>query len=136
MIKKIQVFVVLSAIVCWASSAVADPDIQEGMWEIEIAAKMGGMQMPAQKHTQCFEGDDLVPMDPSAPQSCVVKEKRYVGNTLKWTMDCSVDGVKTVSKGSVAYAKDSFSGTMDLTISGSDMTVTNIMSGRRVGPCK
>jgi len=99
---------------------------------------MGGtaIKMPPQKHTQCFTNDDLVPMDPQAPQSCVIKKKRYEGNTLNWTMECSSSGVTTVSTGSITYSGDSFSGTMEIAVNGADMKLANTLSGRRLGPCK
>jgi hypothetical protein len=51
-------------------------------------------------------------------------------------MECSSDGVKTVSMGSITYDKDSFSGGMEIAIVGSDMKLVNTMSGRRLGPCE
>lgn len=136
MVKKIQMLILITVLMLFAAPAGAGPDVQEGMWEITTEAKMSGMQMPPQKHTQCFMNDDLVPMDPTAPQSCTIKEKSYKGNTLNWTMECSSEGVKTVAKGSITYDKDSFSGGVDITIGGSNMKFTNTMSGRRLGPCK
>jgi hypothetical protein len=94
------------------------------------------MKMPPQKHTQCFTKDDLVPIDPKASQSCVVKEKRAKGNIVSWIMECSSEGIKTVSSGSITHDKDSFSGSMEITVNGSDMTLENTLSGRRLGPCK
>jgi len=136
MVKKIQRLILVAVLLLFAAPASAGPDVQEGMWEITTESKMGGMQMPAQKHTQCFTNDDLVPMDPTAPQSCTIKEKSYKGNTLNWTMECSSNGVKTVSTGSITYDKDSFSGGMEIAIGGSDMKLVNTMSGRRLGPCE
>jgi hypothetical protein len=136
MVKKIQMLILITVLMLFAAPAGAGPDVQEGMWEITTEAKMSGLQMPPQKHTQCFMNDDLVPMDPTAPQSCTIKEKSYKGNTLNWTMECSSEGVKTVAKGSITYDKDSFSGGVDITIGGSNMKFTNTMSGRRLGPCK
>jgi len=136
MIKKMQAFLLVVAALFFAAPAGAEPDVQEGLWEITTETKMSGMQMPAQKHTQCFTNDDLVPIDPTASQSCTIKEKSYKGNILNWTMDCSAGGVKTVSKGSITYDKDSFSGGVDITIGGSNMKLKNTISGRRLGPCK
>jgi hypothetical protein len=136
MVKKIQMLILITVLMLFAAPAGAGPDVQEGLWEITTEAKMSGMQMPPQKHTQCFMNDDLVPMDPTAPQSCTIKEKSYKGNTLNWTMECSSEGVKTVAKGSITYDKDSFSGGVDIAIGGSNMKFTNTMSGRRLGPCK
>jgi len=138
MAKKNQMFVVIAVVMLFAAPAGAGPDVQEGMWEITTVTTMSGMaiQMPPQKHTQCFTNDDMVPIDPKAPQSCVIKEKRYEGNTLNWTMECNSEDVKTVSTGSITYDRDSFSGGMEIAIGGSDMKLVNTMSGRRLGPCE
>ena len=136
MVKKIQMLILITVLMLFVAPAGAASDVQDGMWEITTETKMSGMQMPPQKHTQCFTNDDLVPMDPTALQSCTIKEKSYKGNTLNWTMECSSEGVKTVAKGSITYDKDSFSGGVDITIGGSNMKFTNTMSGRRLGPCK
>jgi len=108
------------------------------MWEITTVSTISGtaVEMPPQKHTQCFKNDDLVPRDPQAPQSCVIKEKRVDGKSLHWIMECSSTGVKTVSTGSVTYDGDSFTGEMEIAIGGSDMKLVNTLSGRRLGPCK
>ena len=138
MVKKMHVLIVVAVLMLFVAPAGAEPDVQEGMWEITTVTAMGatGIQMPPQKHTQCFTNDDLVPIDPQAPQSCSIKEKRYKGNTLNWIMECSSNGVKTVSTGSITYNKDSFSGGMEITVNGSDIKFVNTMSGRRLGPCK
>ena len=138
MAKKNQMFVLVAVVMLFAAPVGAGPDVQEGMWEITTVTEMSGtaIQMPPQKHTQCFTNDDLVPRDPQAAQGCIIKEKRYEGNTLNWTMECSSDGIKTVSTGSITYDKDSFSGGMEIAIGGSDMKLVNTMSGRRLGPCE
>ena len=138
MAKKNQMFVLVAVVMLFAAPAGAGPDVQEGMWEITTVTEMDGtaIQLPPQKYTQCFRNDDLVPIDPKAHQNCVIKEKRYVGNTLNWIMECGSDGIKTISTGSVTYDGDSFSGGMEIAIGGSDMKLVNTMSGRRLGPCE
>jgi Protein of unknown function (DUF3617) len=136
MAKKIQVLLLVAVLVLCSSPVLASPDVQEGSWEITVVSEMSGMTLPPQKHTQCLKSDALVPADPQMPQGCVIKDQRVSGNTVSWTMECSTEGAKTVSTGSITYEGESFSGTMDVTISGTDMKVVNTMSGRRLGPCK
>lgn len=138
MAKKMQLLILVAVLMLFTAPAGAGPDVQEGLWEITTVTEMGGtaMKMPPQKHTQCFTNDDMVPMDPQAPPSCVIKEKRVEGTTLNWIMECSSNGVKTVSTGSVTYDGDSFSGGMEIAVNGTDMKLINTMSGRRLGPCK
>jgi len=136
MAEKMQTLLLVAVLVMCASPVVANPDVQEGSWEITIVSEMGGMTLPPQKHTQCLKSDALVPADPQMPQNCVIKDQRVSGNTVNWTMECSTAGAKTVSTGSITYKGESFLGTMDVAISGTDMKVVNTMSGRRLGPCK
>jgi hypothetical protein len=136
MAEKILTLLLVALLVLFASPVVASSDVQEGSWEITIVSEMSGIKMPPQKHTQCLKSDALVPADPQMPQNCVIKDQRVNGNTVNWTMECSTEGVKTVSTGSIIYEGESFSGTMDVAISGTDMKVVNTMSGRRLGPCK
>ena len=136
MAEKMQTLLLVAVLVMCASPVVANPDVQEGSWEITVVSEMNGMALPAQKHTQCLKSDALVPTDPQMPQNCVIKDQRVSGTTVNWTMECSTAGAKTVSTGSITYEGESFSGTMDVAISGTDMKVVNTMSGRRLGPCK
>jgi len=136
MAEKMQTLLLVAVLVMCASPVVANPDVQEGSWEITVVSEMGGMTLPPQKHTQCLKSDALVPADPQMPQNCVIKDQRVSGTTVNWTMECSTAGAKTVSTGSITYEGESFSGTMDVAISGTDMKVVNTMSGRRLGPCK
>jgi hypothetical protein len=136
MAEKMQTLLLVAVLVLFASPVVAGPDVQEGSWEITVVREMNGMAMPPQKHTQCLKSDALVPADPQMPQNCVIKDQRVNGNTVNWSMECSMEGVKTVSTGSIIYEGESFSGTMDVAISGTDMKVVNTMSGRRLGSCK
>ena len=136
MAEKMQTLLLVAVLVLFASPVLASPDVQEGSWEITIVSEMNSIKMPPQKHTQCLKSDALVPADPQMPQNCVIKDQRVNGNTVNWTMECSTEGVKTVSTGSIIYEGESFSGTMDVAISGTDMKVVNTMSGRRLGPCK
>jgi hypothetical protein len=138
MAKKNRLLILVAVLLMCAAPAGAEPEVQEGLWEITSVTEMGGtaIKMPPQKYTQCFTNDDLVPIDPQAPRSCVIKNKRYEGNTLNWTMECSSSGVTTVSTGSITYSGESFSGSMEIAVNGTDMKLANTLSGRRLGPCK
>lgn len=137
MAGKMLALVTVAVLLC-AAQASAGPDIRDGSWEITTVTEMSGlaMKMPPQKHTQCLTKDALVPKDPQAPESCVIKDQRVSGNTVNWSMECTSDRVKTFSTGAVTYSGDTFSGTLDITMSGTDMKIRNTMTGRRLGPCK
>lgn len=136
MAGKIQILVLV--LVLYAAPAAAEPGIQEGSWEITTVTEMAGiaMKMKPQTHRQCLTKDDFVPKDPQAPSSCVVKDQRVSGTTVTWTMECSSDGVKTISVGTVTFSGDTFSGKVDISMSGTDMKVVSTMTGRRLGACE
>jgi hypothetical protein len=138
MTQKKCILLLAAVLVLFAAPACAGPDMQEGSWEITIVSEMSGsaFQMPAQTHTQCLSKADMIPKDPKAPQNCDIIEQRISGNTVNWIMECSEGGVKTVSKGSITYGGDSFSGRMDVAIGGTSMKIASTMTGRRLGPCK
>ncbi|MBM4312036.1 MAG: DUF3617 family protein [Deltaproteobacteria bacterium] len=137
MTGKIHVVLMAAVLLC-AAPVAAGPDMKEGSWEITTTTEMSGiaMKMPPQKHTQCLTKNDVIPKDPQTPSNCVIKQQKITGNTVTWEMECTGDNVKTVSAGSVTYTGESFSGTMDITMSGTDMKIRSTMTGRRMGPCQ
>ena len=138
MAKKELIFLLVAVLVLFSAPVFAGPDMQEGLWEVTLVFEMNGssMLMPPQKHTQCLSKADMVPKDPKAPQNCNIIEQRIDGNTVDWIMECSEGDMKTVSKGSIVYGGDSFSGRMDVDIDGTSMKLVSTMTGRRLGPCK
>jgi hypothetical protein len=123
------------------SSASADPDMQEGNWEMTMKTEMPGMPMamPATKHTVCITKKDLVPQKPEQNQDCKMTSTKVSGNTVTWTMKCKMDKTTVDSDGKITYKKDKFDGVINIVMDGPDsgkMKMTQIMNGKRIGDCK
>jgi hypothetical protein len=119
----------------------AEPNMQEGLWEITSSMEMPGMpSMPPMKHTQCLTKKDLVPQSQEKAQDCKITQTGTSGNTVTWSMKCSGEEGAMEGTGKVTYSGDTFQGTMTMTMQdpeqGGKMQLTQRMSGRRVGNCK
>ncbi|MBN2107543.1 MAG: DUF3617 family protein [Deltaproteobacteria bacterium] len=129
------VFILLSA----PGLAAAEPNMQEGQWEITTTVDMPGMPaaMPAMKHTQCITKNDLVPRSQTQQQNqeCTVTDTKTSGNTVTWAMKCKTGGSDMTGKGSITYSGDTFDGTFNMNMQGG-MKMTQKMKGRRLGACK
>jgi hypothetical protein len=124
-----------------ASSASAEPDMQEGKWEMMIKMDMPGMPMamPPTKNTICITKKDLVPQKPQPNQDCKMTNTKISGNTVTWTMKCKMDKTVVDSDGKITYKKDKFDGIVNMTMDSPDsgkMKMTQTMSGKRIGDCK
>jgi hypothetical protein len=135
-----------SAILAVACAVVAAPragaavNVHEGKWENTFDMKVEGVSfaMPQVKTTQCMTKDDLVPKGKEKEEKCKMKNQKISGNTVKWTMDCVEEGMKTESEGQITYTGDSYKGTMRMKMtdkSGKTTLGTAAMSGRRIGAC-
>jgi len=143
--KKKMLFgsIVLFAIsLCLSTVAVADPNMQEGMWEIKVEMKMEGMPfpMPPVQYSQCLTKKDMVPHQKEKNKDCTMVSQKFVGDTATWVMKCEDKrGGKTESTGSVTYKGKSFEGkvhTVSTDSHGAKSEINLIMSGRRTGDCK
>ena len=129
------------AFVVTAPSSFAEPNLREGKWEITSKAEMEGMPvaMPATKYTQCITKKDMVPQMTEKNQDCKVSNTKVVGDTVSWTVQCKGKEGTMDSIGKITYKKDTFYGTMNTTVNGSDRGMMNMMqrmSGKRIGDCK
>jgi len=140
MVIRTAFFLLLVSLVL-NSPASAEPDMQEGNWEMTIKTDMPGMPMamPATKHTVCITQKDLVPQKPEQNQDCKMINQKISGNTVTWTMKCKMDKTVIESDGRITYKKDKFDGIINMTMNDPDsgkMKMTQNMSGKRIGDCK
>lgn len=129
------------AFLVMASPSFAEPNMQEGTWEITSKAEMEGVPvaMPATKYTQCITKKDIVPQKTEKNQDCKVTNTKVSGDTVSWTVQCKSKEGTTNSIGKITYNKDTFYGTMNTTVNRSDRGMIDMMqrvSGRRIGDCK
>lgn len=136
-IKSIFFIAIMSLI--FATASFAQPNYEEGLWEITNIMDIPGMPKEMnkpQKYTYCMTKQNAVPQPKEkGEQQCKVTDQRVEGNTVNWTMTCK-DG--TVSSGKITYAKTSFNGSQTTTTSqgGKKMTLKIATSGKYLGPCK
>jgi hypothetical protein len=112
-------------------------DMQDGQWEITTTIDMPGMpmRMPPMTMTQCITQQDLIPPNEQPDSECEVTSNQINGNTVTWSIVCSGEGGNTRGDGQITYHGDRFEGSMKMSMP-EGMTMTNRMSGRRIGPCK
>lgn len=135
MTHKILIVVSVGVFLFLPGAIQADPNMNPGKWEINTRTEMAGMPAQSMTHTQCITGKDLVPMDENANRECTVSDVQTSGDTVSWKIECGGQGGGMAGTGTITYNGDSMSGNMTMTISGTDMTVKNTISGKRIGDC-
>ena len=104
--------IVLSLVL--ATFAPAEPNMQEGMWEIKGEIKMEGLPFPMppipMTFTQCLTKKDMVPQKKEKGQDCKTVKNEIVGNMVSWVMQCKDKNGVTDSTGEITYKGNSFAG--------------------------
>lgn len=124
-----------------ATGAVAEVNMQDGMWEMTMKTEMPGVpfEMPPTKFSQCMTKKDAVPQRNEKSEDCKMISTKVEGNTVYWKAQCRTQDGTVDSDGKITYNGGSFSGVvktiMDDKKSGK-MEVTNHMNGKRIGDCK
>ena len=136
--NRILLITLILVILLMAGPVGAGLNINPGLWEFTTETQMqgaGNMQVPSETHTQCITPDNLVPMSQSASQECQVSDVVENGDTISWKIVCGGQGGKMEGIGKVTYHGNTMQGSMAMTISGTNMQVTNHITGRRIGNC-
>lgn len=114
-------------------------DLNPGKYEITAKVEMPGMPggMPAQTTIQCITSQDPVPNSSADAQGCKISDMKTEGNTVKYTLVCDQEGVKTESRGEMTYKGETFEGTTQTSMgpSAGGMTITTKINGKRIGKC-
>lgn len=135
----VRPFVVASLCFLSVLPAWAEPNLQDGTWEITTQMEIPGLPFapPPVKYTRCLSKQDAVPQQADQKNSCQVISSDIQGDTVFWVVECKDRGETVRSNGNVTYRKDRFTGTVHVTSSGKGAgTVTSKMSGRRIGNCR
>jgi hypothetical protein len=136
--NRIQITILLLTILLIASPALSGPNINPGLWEFTTETQMQGaanMQVPPETHTQCITPDDTVPMSQGASQECQITNVVTNGDTISWDIVCGGQGGQMEGSGEVTYHGNTMEGRMVMAIIGTNMQITNTITGRRVGNC-
>lgn len=134
------IFAIILALVWLPCANAAEPNMNEGLWEITTKVEMKGMQVtiPPQVTKQCLTKKESVPQDKEKNPNCKITNQKVSGDTVTWAMVCKEKDGTIESKGMITYKGDKFDGTTNTTIkdkSGKTQQVGTKMSGKRLGPC-
>ncbi|MCL5024210.1 MAG: DUF3617 domain-containing protein [Nitrospirae bacterium] len=124
-----------------AGYAFAEPNMQDGMWEITMKTEMPGMPMaiPPVKFNQCLTKKDLIPQKRKKNEDCKMVSTKIDGNTVSWVVKCRTKDGTIDSTGKVTYRGGGFDGVINAVMNDSrsgKMEMISYMSGQRVGDCK
>jgi len=121
------------------ATAGAEPEIQDGEWEITVATEMEGMpvMMPAMNFRRCLTKENMAPNMEEPGQECEISDTKVDGNTASWKVRCQGAEGATAGRGQVTYADDKMTGTTTMTIEdeGETMVITQRITGHRLGEC-
>jgi len=122
----------------WADGIPVEP----GLWEMSSTMNMPMMPQPrVTTTTECMKEseismDDLggEDMDPN----CQFEMAQVDGNTMKWSVDCPVEGGTSHGEWEATSSGDSVTGEGLVTISfqGQAMEMTMSWEGKRIGDCQ
>jgi len=116
------------------------PDIQEGLWEITSQVSMAAMpvNIPALTIQQCFTQQSMSPENILQQNNCQMHDMNMQSHQVRWSMNCEQQGMTMQGIGKIDYQRTSFSGTFNMTMSGSPqgaMAMQTKISGRYLGKC-
>ncbi len=141
MLKKLFIIGAVCLTTALPPALAADGPARQGQWQITVKTEIPGMPMamPPMTHTQCVSDENAIPQQAEPNQECQVLENKVEGNRLTWKMVCQDGETRAESAGSITYAGDTFAGAVETVITEpgeTPMTVTNKMTGKRVGDCR
>ena len=139
----IRASIILGILLLTAPAARADGiPVEPGLWEMSSIVNMPMMPQPrVTTTTECMKEseismDDLggEDMDPN----CQFEMAQVDGNTMKWSVDCPVEGGTSHGEWEATSSGDSVTGEGLVTISfqGQAMEMTMSWEGKRIGDCQ
>lgn len=122
--------------------------VKPGRWE--FTSQIQGMQMPqlppgvqlppnihmgngGTTYTTCITGDNPVPTN--GHQSCTLDNMSRSGDTVSWQSTCRTPRGVMHGTGQATYSGDTMHSTMTIDGDGGAMHMTQVTSGRYLGPC-
>jgi hypothetical protein len=123
-----------------ATCLAAEPDMQDGKWEMTMKMEMPGMPfaIPPVKSVTCITRENPVPQPESMGKECTMTKMQMKGNTVTWAADCKDADGGLHTEGEITYRGNSFDGTIRSTMKSAEgeMPMTQKISGKRLGPCQ
>ena len=122
----------------WAEGIPMEP----GLWEVTTTMQMPMLPQPrVTTVTECMEKSELS-MDEFAGEgmdpNCTFDQNLVDGNTMKWSVDCPVEGGTSHGEWEARSGGDSVTGEglITMSIQGQEMEMNMSWTGKRIGPCK
>ncbi len=115
--------------------------VEPGLWEMTSTVTMPMMPQPrVTTVTECMEKSEITMDDVGGEDldpNCTFDMARVDGNTMKWSVDCPVEGGTSHGEWQATSEGDTVSGEGLLTMSfqGQTMEMTMTWEGRRTGEC-
>ena len=131
----------LAAILLAPAALAAGISIEPGLWEMKSTVNMPMFPEPRVTTMQeCitrseFTMDDF--SDGDLDPACRFEVEKMGESSMKWTVDCPVEGGNSHGEWSATSSGDSISGEglMTMSFQGQSMEMTMEWTGRRTGPC-
>ena len=139
----IRASIILGILLLTAPAARADGiPVEPGLWEMSSIVNMPMMPQPrVTTTTECMKESEISmddmggeDMDPN----CQFEMAQVDGNTMKWSVDCPVEGGTSHGEWEATSSGDSVTGEGLVTISfqGQAMEMTMSWEGKRIGDCQ
>lgn len=121
--------------------AAAGISVEPGMWEMTTTLNMP--MLPAPQTTtvsQCLEDSEFDLEDMSTEEldpNCNMTADQVDDSTVKWTMDCPVEGGTSRAEWRITSAGNTIEGDGKVSVSvmGQEMEMTTTFTGKHTGPC-
>ena len=135
--KSLLILLLTASPCAWSDVIPVEP----GLWEMTATMNMPMMPEPRVTTTQeCLTESEIDMDDVGAgdmSEECDFSMDQLDGNTMKWSVECPVEGGTSRGEWTATSAGDSVTGDGVLTMSfgGQTMEMTMKWEGKRVGPC-
>jgi hypothetical protein len=134
------VALLLSALLLRAAPAIAETNIQEGLWEITIRMQVPGLPSNPAPVTSahCLKDGSQVPQLLQKDSSCRITETKTAGDSVSWKMKCEAGEGSIDGSGRMTYRGGRFDGIISLAMQRPEagpLKIIQHVSGRRVGDC-
>ena len=139
----IRASIILGILLLTAPAARADGiPVEPGLWEMSSIVNMPMMPKPrVTTTTECMKESEISMDDMGGEDmdlNCQFEMAQVDGNTMKWSVDCPVEGGTSHGEWEATSSGDSVTGEGLVTISfqGQAMEMTMSWEGKRIGDCQ
>ena len=139
---RLRPVIIFSILFSIAPSVQADGiPVEPGLWQMTTTVNLPIMPQPkVSTTTECmkdaeFDMDDVA--SDGSDNDCEFKMGEVDGSTMKWTVDCPVEGGSSHGEWVATSSGDSVTGNgkMTMTFQGQTMEMTMSWEGKRIGEC-